>query len=38
LFTLIGFMGMYMTLGLLFLFLVLREVFHGPAHSVSSGQ
>lgn len=32
LFTLLGFMGMYMLLGLLFLFLVLREVFHGPHH------
>lgn len=30
LFTLIGFMGMYTLLGLLFLFLVFREVFHGP--------
>ncbi|MCG3118017.1 MAG: Cytochrome bd-I ubiquinol oxidase subunit 1 [bacterium] len=32
-FTLLGFMGMYMLLGLLFLFLVMREVFHGPAFS-----
>jgi cytochrome d ubiquinol oxidase subunit I len=38
LFTLLGFMGMYMLLGLLFLFLVMREVFHGPAHSVISNQ
>jgi cytochrome bd ubiquinol oxidase subunit I len=30
LFTLLGFMGMYMLLGLLFLFLVMREVLHGP--------
>ncbi|MFQ5751030.1 MAG: cytochrome ubiquinol oxidase subunit I [bacterium] len=30
LFTLLGFMGMYTILGLLFLFLVFREVFHGP--------
>jgi cytochrome d ubiquinol oxidase subunit I len=30
LFTLIGFMGMYMLLGILFLFLVRREVEHGP--------
>jgi cytochrome d ubiquinol oxidase subunit I len=30
LFTLIGFMGMYMVLGLLFLFLIWREVQHGP--------
>jgi cytochrome d ubiquinol oxidase subunit I len=38
LFTLLGFMGMYMLLGLLFLFLVMREVFHGPAYSVISDQ
>lgn len=31
LFTLLGFMGMYTLLGLLFLFLVMREVNHGPA-------
>ena len=30
LFTLIGFMGMYMVLGLLFIFLVRREIEHGP--------
>jgi cytochrome bd ubiquinol oxidase subunit I len=30
LFTLIGFMGLYMVLGILFLFLVYREVEHGP--------
>ncbi|MDZ7290498.1 MAG: cytochrome ubiquinol oxidase subunit I [candidate division KSB1 bacterium] len=35
LFTLIGFMGMYMVIGLLFLFLVMREVFHGPAPAVT---
>jgi cytochrome d ubiquinol oxidase subunit I len=29
-FTLIGFMGMYMVLGILFLFLVHREIAHGP--------
>jgi cytochrome d ubiquinol oxidase subunit I len=29
-FTLIGFMGMYMVLGVLFLFLVHREIVHGP--------
>jgi len=34
LFTLLGFMGMYMLLGLLFLFLVLREVTRGPGHTV----
>lgn len=38
LFTLLGFMGMYMVLGLLFLYLVLREVFHGPnAHKSHVG-
>jgi len=30
LFTLLGFMGMYMVLGILFLFLVQREIQHGP--------
>ncbi|MDZ7267619.1 MAG: cytochrome ubiquinol oxidase subunit I [candidate division KSB1 bacterium] len=30
LFTLLGFMGMYALLSMLFLFLVMREVFHGP--------
>src|SRR4029077_1843703 len=30
LFTLIGFMGLYLVLGMLFLFLVYREVLHGP--------
>jgi cytochrome bd ubiquinol oxidase subunit I len=30
LFTLIGFMGLYMLLGILFLFLVHREIDHGP--------
>jgi cytochrome bd ubiquinol oxidase subunit I len=29
-FTLIGFMGMYLVLGILFLFLVKREIAHGP--------
>jgi cytochrome d ubiquinol oxidase subunit I len=38
LFTLLGFMGMYMLLGLLFLFLVIREVVRGPAFSVNSDQ
>jgi cytochrome d ubiquinol oxidase subunit I len=33
LFTLIGFMGMYMVLGLLFLFLMRREIEHGPEHA-----
>lgn len=31
LFTLIGFAGIYLVLGMLFVFLVLREVAHGPA-------
>jgi cytochrome d ubiquinol oxidase subunit I len=30
-FTLLGFMGMYLVLGLLFVFLVRREIEHGPA-------
>jgi cytochrome d ubiquinol oxidase subunit I len=29
-FTLIGFMGMYTVLGILFLFLIRREIEHGP--------
>jgi cytochrome d ubiquinol oxidase subunit I len=31
LFTLLGFMGLYMLLGVLFLFMVMREIDHGPA-------
>jgi cytochrome d ubiquinol oxidase subunit I len=34
LFTLIGFMGLYLILGILFLFLVHREIDHGPARGV----
>jgi cytochrome bd ubiquinol oxidase subunit I len=34
LFTLIGFMGLYLVLGILFLFLVHREIDHGPARGV----
>jgi cytochrome d ubiquinol oxidase subunit I len=30
LFTLIGFMGMYTLLGMLFLFMTFREIEHGP--------
>ena len=30
LFTLLGFMGMYMVLGMMFLFLIWREISHGP--------
>ena len=33
LFTLIGFMGMYTVLGILFLFLVGREIEEGPEHA-----
>jgi cytochrome d ubiquinol oxidase subunit I len=35
LFTLIGFMGMYTVLGILFLFLVRRELEHGPTPHAS---
>jgi len=31
-FTLIGFVGLYFVLGLLFLYLVGREIVHGPGH------
>jgi cytochrome bd-type quinol oxidase subunit 1 len=31
---LLGFMGMYMLLGILFLFLIVREIAQGPADSV----
>ena len=34
LFTLIGFCGLYLVLGVLFLFLVAREIAHGPGHEV----
>ena len=30
LFTLLGFMGMYFVMGVLFLFLIWREIEHGP--------
>ncbi len=33
LFTLMGFMGLYMVLGMLFLFLIHREIDHGPDRS-----
>ena len=36
-FTLLGFLGMYMVLGILFLFLVRREIEHGPVGEISSG-
>ncbi|HZR31979.1 MAG TPA: cytochrome ubiquinol oxidase subunit I [Terriglobales bacterium] len=35
-FTLLGFMGMYTVLGILFLFLVWREIDHGPDHMAAS--
>src|SRR5712671_3659457 len=35
-FTLLGFFGMYTVLGILFLFLVRREIEHGPVAEVSS--
>src|SRR5262249_49713928 len=37
LFTLIGFTGMYLVLGVLFLFLVGREIYHGPSTSIETG-
>ncbi len=36
-FTLLGFLGMYTVLGILFLFLVHREIDHGPMVEMSSG-
>jgi cytochrome d ubiquinol oxidase subunit I len=36
LFTLLGFMGIYMLLGILFLFMVYREIDHGPEPTHSS--
>jgi cytochrome d ubiquinol oxidase subunit I len=36
-FTLLGFMGMYMVLGILFLYLIWREVQHGPASAGEAG-
>ena len=37
LFTLIGFMGLYLLLGILFLFLVHREIEHGPGQPAIAG-
>ena len=37
-FTLIGFIGLYFVLGLLFLFLVGREIAHGPEEEVVAGR
>jgi len=36
-FTLIGFVGLYFVLGLLFLYLVGREISHGPDHPAAGG-
>jgi len=36
-FTLLGFLGMYTVLGIFFLFLVRREIEHGPGAEASSG-
>jgi cytochrome d ubiquinol oxidase subunit I len=36
-FTLIGFVGLYMVLGLLFLSLVGREISHGPGGALPAG-
>ena len=36
LFTLLGFMGLYLVLGVLFLFMVWREIQHGPEPSVQT--
>ena len=36
-FTLIGFVGLYFVLGLLFLFLVGREIAHGPERAAAQG-
>jgi cytochrome d ubiquinol oxidase subunit I len=38
LFTLLGFAGMYALLAILFLFLVVREIAHGPAHRPGPGR
>jgi cytochrome bd ubiquinol oxidase subunit I len=35
-FTLLGFMGLYLVLGILFLFLVQREIEHGPSEAVTA--
>jgi cytochrome d ubiquinol oxidase subunit I len=36
-FTLIGFVGLYLVLGLLFLVLVGREIAHGPSDALPAG-
>ncbi|HEX7602468.1 MAG TPA: cytochrome ubiquinol oxidase subunit I, partial [Polyangiaceae bacterium] len=37
LFTLIGFSGMYLLLGLVFAMLIVREIGHGPAEATEAG-
>jgi cytochrome d ubiquinol oxidase subunit I len=37
LFTLIGFTGLYFVLGLLYLFLIGREIAHGPGQPAPTG-
>jgi cytochrome d ubiquinol oxidase subunit I len=36
LFTLLGFMGLYLVLGILFLWLVWREIEHGPGEAATA--
>ena len=38
LFSLIGFMGAYTVLGILYLYLVYREIDHGPSHTASEAE
>jgi cytochrome d ubiquinol oxidase subunit I len=38
LFTLLGFMGMYLLLGIFFLFIVAREIVRGPVYEESQGE
>jgi cytochrome bd ubiquinol oxidase subunit I len=38
LFTLIGFCGLYLVLGILFLFLIAREIAHGPGPLAAAGR
>ncbi len=38
LFTLIGFCGLYSVLGVLFLFLIAREIDHGPGPRPAAGE
>jgi cytochrome d ubiquinol oxidase subunit I len=38
LFSLLGFMGLYLLLGVLFLFMIWREVEHGPGHPLTEPQ